>query len=184
MAFPLDIEGLDGEAPGARLARSPTGQQRAGEAYDDRRTRAGRVSREAAMRPSASAYRWTARGGGVDDMNKRTRISRADAGSEANYLDLAGEALLAGMTREHVIAQLVSRIRRDESYLAYRKASNRRTRYDDQVQQDMRALALAAVLLEEPAQGKGTDKPTRRIGSQAHRPPTKAATRTARSSGS
>jgi hypothetical protein len=56
------------------------------------------------------------------------------------------------MTREQVIAQLVSRIRRDEGYLAYRKACNRRTRYDDQVTSDLRALALAAVLLEDDAE--------------------------------
>ena len=54
------------------------------------------------------------------------------------------------MTREQAIAGLISRIKRDQGYLAYRKACNRRTSYDDQVQQDMRALALAAVLLEEP----------------------------------
>jgi len=85
---------------------------------------------------------------------KRTQTPQwdPDAGSEATYLDLAGEALLAGMTREEVIAQLVSRIRRDEGYLAYRKACNRRTRYDQQVLADMRALALAAVLLQEQPQ--------------------------------
>src|SRR5262245_63517076 len=53
---------------------------------------------------------------------------------EASHLDLAGETLLAGMTREQVIVQLVSRIRREEGYLAYRKGCNRRTRYDEQVQ--------------------------------------------------
>src|SRR5262249_20314827 len=84
----------------------------------------------------------------VDTMrHKQTQPS--DANSAASYLDLAGEALLAGMTREQVIAQLVSRIRRDEGYLAYRKACNRRTRYDDQVTADMGALALAACWLSE-----------------------------------
>jgi len=53
------------------------------------------------------------------------------------------------MTREQVIAGLISRIKRDQGYLAYRKACNRRTSYDDQVQQDMLALAFAAVLLGE-----------------------------------
>jgi hypothetical protein len=53
------------------------------------------------------------------------------------------------MTCEQVVAGLISRIKRDQGYLAYRKACNRRTSYDDQVQQDMLALALAAVLLEE-----------------------------------
>ena len=53
------------------------------------------------------------------------------------------------MTREQVIAGLISRIKRDQGYLAYRKACNRRTSYDDRVQQDMRALSLAACWLEE-----------------------------------
>jgi hypothetical protein len=65
------------------------------------------------------------------------------------HLDLAAEALLDGWTREQVIAALIGRVKRDQGYLAYRKACNRRTSYDSQVQQDMRALALAAVLLEE-----------------------------------
>jgi hypothetical protein len=56
------------------------------------------------------------------------------------------------MTRSQVIAQLVSRIRRDEGYLAYRRVSNRQTRYDEQVLADMRALALAVVLLQEQPQ--------------------------------
>jgi hypothetical protein len=56
-------------------------------------------------------------------------------------------AVLAGMTRGHVVTQLVSRIKRDQGYLAYRKASGRRTRYDEQVTSDLRALALAAALL-------------------------------------
>jgi hypothetical protein len=46
-----------------------------------------------------------------------------------------------------VIAQLVSRIRRDQGYLAYRKAAGRKTRYDEQVTSDLQALALAAVFL-------------------------------------
>lgn len=53
------------------------------------------------------------------------------------------------MTREQAVAGLISRIKRDQGYLAYRKACHRKTNYDDQVQQDMLAFALAAVLLEE-----------------------------------
>ena len=83
---------------------------------------------------------------------RNTPIQMSDAHSTLNYLDLAGEALLAGMSREQVIAQLVSRIRRDEGYLAYRKACYRRTSYDEQVLADMRALALAAVLLKDEQQ--------------------------------
>src|SRR5689334_1404300 len=64
------------------------------------------------------------------------------------HLDLAAEALLDGWTREQVIAALIGRVKRDQGYLAYRKACNRRTSYDSQVQQDIRALSLAAVWLE------------------------------------
>jgi hypothetical protein len=67
------------------------------------------------------------------------------------HLDLAAEALLDGWTREQVIAALVGRVKRDQGYLAYRKACNRRTSYDSQVQQDIRALSLAAVWLAEGA---------------------------------
>jgi hypothetical protein len=55
------------------------------------------------------------------------------------------------MTREQAVAGLISRIKRDHGYLAYRKACNRKTSYDDQVQRDMQAVALAAVLLEDAA---------------------------------
>lgn len=72
---------------------------------------------------------------------------QADGETPPTYLQLAGDALLAGLTREQAIAGLISHIRRDQGYLAHRKACNRRTSFDDQVQQDMRALALAAVLL-------------------------------------
>jgi hypothetical protein len=78
------------------------------------------------------------------------RDDRADSG-EPLHLALAGEALLEGWTRERVIAALIGRIRRDEGYLAYRRACGRRTGYDEQVQADMRALALAACWLEESA---------------------------------
>lgn len=76
--------------------------------------------------------------------------------NEPRHITLAREALLAGMTRESLVTALLGRVRRDAGYLAYRKACNRRTSYDEQVQQDMRALALAAVLLEE-----GTSQPPR-----------------------
>jgi hypothetical protein len=75
-----------------------------------------------------------------------TAIPDAEVGPSPQ-VELAVEALLAGMTREQVIAQLLCRIRRDESYLAYRKACHRHTRYDDEVTADLRALAPAAVLL-------------------------------------
>ena len=79
----------------------------------------------------------------------RQRTQRTSAPADAEtpiHVELAAEAVLEGWTREQVIDTLISRIRRDRRYLAYRKACNRRTSYDDQVQQDMRALALAAVL--------------------------------------
>src|SRR5690349_18748080 len=93
-------------------------------------------------------------------MAKRTRTPRqtpvivtADATTiEARtipHLDLAAEAVIDGWTREQVIAALISRVKRDQGYLAYRKACNRRTSYDSQVQQDIRALSLAAVWLAE-----------------------------------
>jgi hypothetical protein len=84
----------------------------------------------------------------------------AEANLNSRHLELAGEAVLAGMTREHVIVQLVRRIRRDEGYLAYRKACNRRTRYDEQVTSDLCALALAAVWLEA---GPPTHVPTKPV---------------------
>jgi hypothetical protein len=80
---------------------------------------------------------------------RHTATPRPEGDVSPTYLQLAGDALLAGMTREHAIAGLISRIKRDQGYLAYRKACHRRTSYDDQVQHDMLALALAAVLLEE-----------------------------------
>jgi len=80
---------------------------------------------------------------------RHTATPRPDGEASPTYLQLAGDALLAGMTREQAIAGLISRIKRDQGYLAYRKACNCRTSYDGQVQHDMLALALAAVLLEE-----------------------------------
>lgn len=66
-----------------------------------------------------------------------------------NHLDLAADALADGWTREQVIRALIVRVHRDTSYLAYRKASNRRTGYDAQIQQDRLALSLAALWLEQ-----------------------------------
>jgi hypothetical protein len=81
---------------------------------------------------------------------QRTKGASAPADAETPiHVELAAEAILEGWTREQVIDTLVSRLRRDRRYLAYRKACNRRTSYDDQVQQDMRALALAACWLAE-----------------------------------
>lgn len=64
-------------------------------------------------------------------------------------MERAAEAVVDGWTREQVIDTLISRLRRDHRYLAYRKACNRRASYDDDVQRDMRALALAACWLED-----------------------------------
>lgn len=87
---------------------------------------------------------------------RHTATSRPESDTSPTYIQLAGDALLAGMTREQTIAGLISRIKRDQGYLAYRKACNRKTSYDDQVQQDMLALALAAVLLEESVSARPT----------------------------
>ena len=78
-----------------------------------------------------------------------TRTSTPVEAETSIHLELAAEAVLDGWTREQVIDTLISRISRDRRYLAYRKACNRRTSYDDDVQRDMRALALAACRLEE-----------------------------------
>ena len=114
---------------------------------------------------------------------RHTATPRADSETPPTYIQLAGDALLAGMTREQAIAGLISRVKRDQGYLAYRKACNRRTNYDDQVQQDMRALALAAVLLAEastpdpdcdaraPAQRLGGERRNRRRGRTIERVP-------------
>jgi len=64
---------------------------------------------------------------------RHTATPRPEGETAPTYLQLAGDAVLAGMTREQVIAGLISRVRRDQGYLAYRKACNRQTRYDGQV---------------------------------------------------
>jgi hypothetical protein len=84
---------------------------------------------------------------------QRTQRAAASAADDVTpaplHLDLAAQALMEGWTRQQVIAALIARIQRDERYLAYRKAYNRRTSYDEQVQADMRALALATVWLQD-----------------------------------
>jgi hypothetical protein len=82
-------------------------------------------------------------------MNQTTQTQR-DRNGEPRYLALAREAALAGLTREQVITALQSRIRRDAGYLAYRKAVKRHTTYDEQVEADLRAMALAICYLYEP----------------------------------
>jgi hypothetical protein len=81
--------------------------------------------------------------------NTAPTTTTVEEGPPSLHLDLTAEALSDGWTRAQVIAALIGRIKRDQGYLAYRKACNRRTSYDGQVQQDMRALALAACWLEE-----------------------------------
>jgi hypothetical protein len=87
---------------------------------------------------------------------RHTATSRDKGDASPTYIQLAGDALLAGMTREQVIAGLISRIMRDQGYLAYRKACNRRTGYDNQVQQDMRALALACLAARRDRYARAT----------------------------
>jgi hypothetical protein len=65
-----------------------------------------------------------------------------------DYHELAAEALADGWTREQVVHALIVRVSYDARYLAFRRATNRRTGYDAQVQQDMLAISLAAVWLE------------------------------------
>src|SRR5262249_11986005 len=79
---------------------------------------------------------------------RNTQTSAPVAAETLYHVEQATEAVLEGWSREQVIDTLISRIRRDRRYLAYRKACNRRTSYADQVQHDMRALALAAVWLD------------------------------------
>ena len=98
----------------------------------------------------------------------RQRNKRASAPVAAEtpiHVELAAEAVLEGWTQEQVIDTLISRIRRDRRYLAYRKACNRHTSYDDQVQEDMRALALAACWLDGGDGWRG--RPIRRTSASA-----------------
>src|SRR5215469_6185619 len=85
-------------------------------------------------------------------MSRAKETRNENMPSAPPHVALASEALLEGWTRQQVIAALVSRIRRDEGYLAYRQATGRRTSYDDQVKADMRALALAACWLSEQSE--------------------------------
>jgi hypothetical protein len=71
---------------------------------------------------------------------------------EADYqrmLELSSEAMLEGLNRGALVWALLTRIRRDEAYLRYRHGKGTRTRYDEQTEQDLRVLALAACYLEE-----------------------------------
>src|SRR5689334_5487849 len=89
------------------------------------------------------------------------RPNRTSAPADAEtplHVELAAEAMLEGWTRAQVLDTLISRIRRDRRYLAYRKAGNRRTSYDDDVQQDMRAFALAVCWLTESPASKVTQQ--------------------------
>ena len=71
-----------------------------------------------------------------------------DTASEPCHIALACEAVLAGISCERVIEAIIKRIRRDEGYLAYRRASGRRTSYNELVTADLQELSLAAVLLQ------------------------------------
>ena len=98
---------------------------------------------------------------------KRTHDRAPDAEPATPYLDLACEAVLEEMTCEQVIAQLVSRIKRDQGYLAYRKASGRKTRYDEQVTSDLRAIALAICWLHEADAKRPLPSPERSQSSRS-----------------
>jgi hypothetical protein len=80
---------------------------------------------------------------------RNTQTSTPVVAETPVHVELAAEAVLERWIHDQVIDTLISRISRDRRYLAYRKACNRRTSYDDQVQHDMRALALAACWLAE-----------------------------------
>ncbi len=87
--------------------------------------------------------------------------TQSETSTELRHVVLAGEAILAGMSREQVIETIIKRIRRDEGYLAYRKASGRRTSYDELVTSDLQALALAACWLDEGSHNAhGAKQPT------------------------
>jgi hypothetical protein len=83
-------------------------------------------------------------------------------------LELSAEGLLAGLDRARVVRLLLARIRRDEAYLRYRRGHHPRTRYDEETEGDLRALALAACWLEEPPrrerQAATTHRKTARVG--------------------
>ena len=143
--------GAESRPPGRcgqpRQAREPQEHRAAGQ----RAARKG-APRETAMRPRS--FRTPRNAKAVTEMSQNINATPAwlpGQEPEVSSLDLAGQALLAGMTREQVVAQLISRIRRDVRYLAYRRASGRRTRYDDQVRSDLRTLALAVCWLLEPS---------------------------------
>jgi hypothetical protein len=77
---------------------------------------------------------------------KRKQERKPQAAPETPYLDRQVEVPLAGSLREQVVAQLVSRLKRDQGCLVFGKASGRATGYDERVMSDLQALALVAVL--------------------------------------
>ena len=68
---------------------------------------------------------------------------------DAYPLDLIQEAMECGLTRHHVITQLIARIERDQHYLTYRQQSGKQTTYDALTAADLPALALAVALLTQ-----------------------------------
>lgn len=68
---------------------------------------------------------------------------------EPAYVDVARAAVREGWTRAQVIEVLLSRMRRDKHYLAYRAATGKHTVYDEETAGDQRALALAVCWLDE-----------------------------------
>src|SRR5262249_60744244 len=95
----------------------------------------------------------------------------------------ADRAPREGDPAEPVIAQLVSRIRREEGDLASRKACPRHTHDDEQVMVGLRALARAICWFQEareapPRPGRRSGHPyagadvTSRIASEAENPST------------
>src|SRR5215510_5860942 len=87
----------------------------------------------------------------------RPRNTQQSAPADAEtpiHLELAAEAVLNGWTRDQVIGTLISRISRDHRYLAYRKACNRRTSYDDEVQQRPPCVGTCGLLAHARADRK------------------------------
>jgi hypothetical protein len=97
----------------------------------------------------------------------RAKDTLADDGTPP-HVALASAALLEGWTRQQVIAALVSRIRRDGGYRAYRQATGRRTGYDEQVKAAMRARV--DVLLGEDGHHDGVESAARREGQRTDWP--------------
>ena len=62
---------------------------------------------------------------------------------------LASDSLDKGWNTEKVVKAFVARLERDRMYLKQREAQGKTGDYDKLLQNDMRAMALAAVLLAE-----------------------------------